>query len=183
MMQGYQTANEAREASNTHKHVSIQQRFHSCPSAHYALENDNLRDEYRNLFDDVPSDISFARIALDAEPDAVNLWIGNGRSVTALHKDNYENIYVQIRGQKHFVLLAPVEMPCVNEQSLPQVRYEPNPEGDERLVIKMNDDVERIPVAVWDPHEPEKRASPYSKLANPLRITLNEGDMLYLPAM
>ncbi len=68
-------------------------------------------------------DIPWARIALGQPPDAINLWIGNSNSTTALHKDNYENIYCQIRGSKEFVLLPPVEMACVNEKSLPCATY------------------------------------------------------------
>ena len=132
----------------------------------------------------MPKDIPFARIALQKEADAINLWIGNDRSVTALHKDNYENIYIQVRGQKHFVLLPPVEMPCVNEQPLPAARYEPfEGGGDEGLVIKENDGEKAVPVATWDPDMPEDRTTEYSHLSKPLRLTLNEGDMLYLPAM
>jgi jumonji domain-containing protein 7 len=55
--------------------------------------------------------------------DAVNLWIGNSRSVTALHRDNYENIYVQIIGEKRFVLLSPVEVGCVGEKLFPSASY------------------------------------------------------------
>ena len=151
------------------------------------LENDNLREEYNSLFVDVPKDIPFARIALEKEADAINMWLGNERSVTALHKDNYENIYVQIRGQKHFVLLPPVEMPCVNEQLLPQARYGPSPASDQigesELIIRSGDDSELLPVPTWDPDEPETRATPYSHLSKPLRATLKQGDLLYLPAM
>ena len=68
-------------------------------------------------------DIPWARIALDQEPDAINLWLGNSQSVTALHKDNYENIYCQLIGSKHFVLLSTVETVCVNEQQLPCANY------------------------------------------------------------
>lgn len=39
-------------------------------------ENDNLRNEYSDLFSDVPKDIAFARIALQKQPDAVNFWLG-----------------------------------------------------------------------------------------------------------
>ncbi len=85
--------------------------------------NDNLRHEYASLFGHVQRDIPFARIALGKGPEAINLWIGNSRSVTALHKDNYENIYVQILGQKHFVLLPALCHPCVNEQSLRPATY------------------------------------------------------------
>ena len=78
-------------------------------------ENDNLRNEYATLYTHVQKDIPWARIALQKSPDAVNLWIGNSLSTTALHKDNYENIYVQILGKKHFVLLPPVAYACVAE--------------------------------------------------------------------
>ncbi len=138
-----------------------------------------------SLLEDVPKEIDFARIALGRSADAINLWIGNARSVTALHKDNYENIYVQVRGQKHFVLLSPIEMPCVNEQLLPKTRYKPSYDS-ERLVLEpenSDDGIEHIPVASWDPDELETNATAYSHLAKPLRVTLNEGDMLYLPAM
>lgn len=151
------------------------------------VENDNLREEYSSLLADVPPDVPFARIALEKEADAVNLWIGNERSVTSLHKDNYENLYVQVGGQKHFVLLPPIEMPCVNEQAITKARYEPADaplsDGKGAFVVKPDENGESVPVALWDPDEPEKRASEYSVLSQPLRVTLNEGDMLYLPAM
>ena len=86
-------------------------------------ENDNLRGEYSELYKDVAKDIPWARIALGQDPDAINLWIGNSRSVTALHKDNYENIYCQVIGSKHFVLIPPLEVACVNERQLPSATY------------------------------------------------------------
>jgi jumonji domain-containing protein 7 len=138
--------------------------------------------------------IPFARIALDRDPDAINLWIGNSRSVTALHKDNYENIYVQVAGQKHFVLLPPVCQPCVNEQMLRPARYErssspssgngTNANTDGRLELVAEDEkAERVPFAIWDPDLPRENQTRYSKLAEPMRVTLNPGDMLYLPCM
>ena len=114
------------------------------------------------------------------------MWIGNERSVTALHKDNYENIYVQVRGEKQFVLLSPMEMPCVNEQALCEAHYRPSKcrelRPDDELVIQCSAD-ELLPVPTWDPDNRDFRATRYSHLARPLRVTLKEGDMLYLPAM
>ncbi|KAM0722345.1 hypothetical protein Q7P37_001786 [Cladosporium fusiforme] len=157
-------------------------------NAKYAqTQNDNLREEYQTLFADVPSDISWARIALQQSADAINFWLGNERSVTAMHKDNYENVYVQVIGQKHFVLLPPIEMPCTNERQLPQHRYAPTAKNSgsdsDELAIEAQPDSEPIPVAVWDPEVPEERTSEYSHLSKPLFVTLQEGDMLYLPAM
>jgi jumonji domain-containing protein 7 len=167
-----------------HKHVSY------IPAAclyhtDSAAENDNLREEYHTLFSDVPPNISWARIALEQSADAINFWLGNERSVTAMHRDNYENVYVQLIGQKHFILLPPIEMPCVNEQKLPQFQYAPSTsgEGDGVLVLEPQEGQDAVPVAVWDPEEPELRCSEYSHLSKPVTVTLQEGDMLYLPAM
>lgn len=147
-----------------------------------SLENDNLRDEYVTLFSDVQKDIPFARIALGKDPDAVNLWIGNSKSVTALHKDNYENIYVQILGRKHFVLLPPLSHPCVNEQRLQPATYVRR-EEDGQLELHMDNHGDAVPFAIWDPDVPDITCTPFSHLSRPLRVTLNPGDMLYLPAL
>lgn len=40
--------------------------------------------------EDVEPFLSLAREAFGNEPDAVNLWIGDDRSVSAVHKDHYE---------------------------------------------------------------------------------------------
>ncbi|KAM0700748.1 hypothetical protein Q7P35_012469 [Cladosporium inversicolor] len=148
-------------------------------------QNDNLREEYHTLFSDVPPNISWARIALEQSADAINFWLGNERSVTAMHRDNYENVYVQIIGQKHFVLLPPIETPCVNEQKLPHCRYahSTSDTSNGALSIEPQEGQDAVPVAVWDPEEPEERRSEYSHLSKPVTITLEEGDMLYLPAM
>jgi jumonji domain-containing protein 7 len=112
--------------------------------------------------------------------------------VTALHKDNYENIYVQVLGRKHFVLMPSLCQPCVNEQSLPSAVYVRTPdaagdadpeESKAELRLELEDGVDPVPFATWDPDRPEERATRYSPLARPMRVTLDPGDMLYLPAM
>ncbi|KAI1111106.1 phospholipase A2 [Nemania sp. NC0429] len=162
-------------------------------------QNDNLRHEYVALFSQVEKSIAFARIALERDPDAINMWIGNSRSVTALHRDNYENIYVQIAGQKHFTLLPPLFQPCVNERDLQPATYVRR-EGEGRrqdgegraggFVLRLDaamdgngDSAPDVPFATWDPDTPEVCATPYSHLAEPMRVSLEPGDMLYLPAM
>jgi peptidyl-lysine (3S)-dioxygenase / protease len=164
-------------------------------ATHYAqTQNDNLRNEYTTLFADVPKSIPFARIALEKEPDAVNFWLGNSHSTTALHKDNYENIYVQILGQKHFVLLPPVEASCVAEKTLLAATYclkdgvdrsrAQNAEvRQEDLVARIDHPEEYVPFATWDPDAPEGPTTSFSIESRPIRVTLDEGDMLYLPAL
>ena len=159
------------------------------PTRYAQTQNDNLRNEYSTLFADVPSSIPFARIALDKEPDAINFWLGNSHSTTALHKDNYENIYVQILGRKHFVLLPPVESACVNERSVLSATYQPKDGieskniGKDDLQISIDTPPTYTPFATWDPDAPTVNTTPYSQYSQPLRVTLDEGDMLYLPAL
>ncbi|KAK0615982.1 putative phospholipase [Bombardia bombarda] len=170
----------------------------STSEVRYAqTQNDNLRNEYAALFRDASPEIPFARIALQREPEAINLWIGNSRSTTALHKDNYENIYVQIAGRKHFVLLPPLCQPCVNEQDLQPAQYhrldsssspssflspkEKENQGGLSLDVETASDT--VPFAIWEPDRPLENATQYSKLAEPMRVTLEPGDMLYLPCM
>ncbi|KAL1649117.1 hypothetical protein SLS58_001689 [Diplodia intermedia] len=187
----------------------------ACPDAdviRYAqTQNDNLRNEYSTLFADVPRDIPFARIALQqggTGPDAVNFWLGSSRSTTSLHKDNYENIYVQVLGRKHFTLLPPVEAACVNERPVPAARYVPKKrkgkkrrdddeeEGEEGgeveqleeadlrdLSVEMAHPPRTVNWALWDPDQPDVRPTAFSALSQPVRVTLEPGDMLYLPAM
>ncbi|THW07294.1 Clavaminate synthase-like protein [Aureobasidium pullulans] len=160
----------------------------TTPIKYAQTQNDNLRNEYSSLFEDVPSDIPFARIALRKNPEAVNFWLGNSLSTTSLHKDNYENIYVQVRGQKHFVIMPPVAAAAVNEQDILGTTYT-STNDDEEAELKVEDlkhtldEPELIvPVPTWDPDFPDVRSTPYSELVKPLRITLSEGDMMYLPA-
>jgi jumonji domain-containing protein 7 len=169
------------------KEVHTQEADHHRPSVvcYAQTQNDNLRNEYETLFNDVPSSIDFARVALQQDPEAINFWLGNSLSTTALHRDPYENIYVQVLGQKHFVLLPPVEVSCVNEQVLPAATY--IQEQQDRFVDMFRPQVDQPPVSVpfatWDPDTPDRRPTIFSHLSRPYRVTLESGDMLYLPAL
>ncbi|RDI83334.1 hypothetical protein Vi05172_g6720 [Venturia inaequalis] len=168
---------------------------------HYLqTQNDNLRNEYSTLFttSKIPDSIPFARIALQKTPEAINFWLGNSKSVTALHKDPYENIYVQVLGKKHFVLLPPIEAPVVGEKWVKSGTYIPTPsqfpssssqfapvDPDSEFTLTPIPDVppHTLPFATYDPDSPLDTATPFSLLSKPLRVTLDPGDMLYLPAL
>ncbi|KAM3500032.1 hypothetical protein MY10362_006767 [Beauveria mimosiformis] len=156
--------------------------FPQSAEVRYAqTQNDNLRQEYQCLFKDAQKDIPFASIALQRPPEAINMWIGNSRSVTATHKDSYENIYVQIRGRKHFVLLSPLHHHCMNEKPLQPATYARDSHG--QLSLSLDQDADPVPVVTWDPDHPDRNCASLSPLAQPVRVTLEPGDMLYLLAM
>lgn len=159
------------------------QELHSSPSVpevRYAqTQNDNLRNEYATLFSHVEKDISWVRIALQEEPEAVNLWIGNSRSVTALHKDNYENLYVQICGEKKFCLVPPLAYACVAERELRPAAYVRKENGSLEIQEEEGD---KVPFPTWDP-DGGGQETKYSQYAQPIRVTLHPSDILYLPAL
>ncbi len=161
-------------------------------------ENDNLHDEYRPLLPAIPATIPFARIALARDPDALNLWIGNSRSVTALHRDGYENLYVQLRGRKHFTLMPALCAPAVREEVLPPATYARDPAAVGGLVLEREEGADGVPFPTWDPdgvsiggREGVEGATAgevvegneFADVVRPVRVTLYPGDMLYLPAM
>lgn len=91
--------------------------------AYAQQQNDCFRAEYSALSADVEPHIPWATEALGCLPEAVNLWIGNGRSETSFHKDHYENLYVVVTGEKHFLLLPPTEVHRLYVRSYPAAQY------------------------------------------------------------
>lgn len=59
--------------------------------------------------------------------EAVNIWIGDERSCSAIHKDNYENLYAVVAGEKVFTLLPPCEVLWLYERRYPTGAFQPQP--------------------------------------------------------
>lgn len=143
-------------------------------------------------------------------PEAVNIWIGNGASVTSVHSgsyspshkgfynsalsDPYENLYTVVRGVKHFTLFPPTEGWCL--QGNPRMKT------CSRL-IQTNLSERTYPHATYTRESPDSplRITPTSSPpvrwssvqdptdplslppeASPLHVSLEAGDTLYLPA-
>ncbi|CAL1700608.1 unnamed protein product [Somion occarium] len=148
-------------------------------------QNGNLRassaqiSEFESLLEDVPPHLHWCTDALDTLPDAVNLWIGDSRSVTSIHSDPYENIYSVIRGSKTFTLLPPTEGWCMNERTYPHATYERSAESSSLVMVPSPPSTPPIRwSSVIDPNAPH--ALPLE--AHPIHITVNAGESLYLPA-
>ncbi len=90
---------------------------------------------------------------------------------------------MQIIGRKHFLLLPPVAWAAVAEQTLRPASYA-RKEGGFEIVEEEGDGV---PFATWDPDSQDGveggNGTVYSRFVEPVRVTLEEGDMLYLPAL
>ena len=53
----------------------------------------------------------------------MNLWVGDGRSISALHCDPYENMYAVLCGTKVFTLLPPSDVAFLPESSCRAARW------------------------------------------------------------
>ncbi|KAL6655356.1 hypothetical protein ACP70R_006182 [Stipagrostis hirtigluma subsp. patula] len=163
----------------------------------YAQQQDDcLRGEYAAVAGDVDAHVPWASEALGCLPEAVNLWVGNASSVTSFHKDHYDNIYVVVSGEKHFLLLPPTEHHRLYVRDYPAARYvaaEKEPEGENqlRLKLEMEEPERMVPWSSVDPYpaSPEEMATQASSFPlyfdgpAPIRCTVRAGEMLYLPSM
>ncbi|XP_006661366.2 bifunctional peptidase and (3S)-lysyl hydroxylase Jmjd7 [Oryza brachyantha] len=160
----------------------------------YAQQQDDcLRGEYAAVAGDVDAHVPWASEALGCLPEAVNLWIGSACSQTSFHKDHYDNIYVVVSGEKHFLLLPPTEHHRLYVRDYPAARYvaEPEGEGDPTLKLELEEPERIVPWSSVDPYppSPEETAAQVSSFPlyfegpRPIHCTVRAGEMLYLPSM
>ncbi|KAK9450942.1 cupin-like domain-containing protein [Limtongia smithiae] len=145
-------------------------------------QNNNMSTEFTVLAPDVGEDLPFATEALGMPPEAVNVWIGDGRSRTSLHRDPFENLHVQVLGQKQFELIAPIAHASVEEQQLRPARYRRNYSG----VFVVEKEPVESPNIPWPTRDTSLRDGDARGVRMPgrvLRVVLEPGDMLYLPAL
>jgi hypothetical protein len=88
---------------------------------YYSRQNDCFRTELKTLHQAtahvIPETFEFAEGAFGTgPPEAVNLWMGDERSVSAMHKDPYENLFYVASGEKIFTLCPPADAPYLYEK-------------------------------------------------------------------
>ncbi|KAI8329936.1 putative pla2g4b [Chlamydoabsidia padenii] len=155
---------------------------YSEPVAYYiSLQNGSLPLEYGQLEQDIDPEIDWCSKALGCSPDAVNFWFGDDKSVTSLHKDPYENCYAVVRGQKTFVLFPPTEYMCLHESNYQSAIYTPT--DDAAIHFEITPLKGKVPWIPVDPLFPDLEKYPRFKYAKPMIITVNQGEMLYLPSL
>lgn len=105
--------NEIRQTTSLDDHVLYMQ-----------SQNNNYPREFPSLTNDAPHSIPWADEALNAEgPAAVNLWLGDCRTTSRLHNDNYENLYIQVSGSKELYLIPPGDAYALDERFLKPLSY------------------------------------------------------------
>ena len=170
------------------------------PILYLQSQNDNLRlpptptNDLSPLYPYV-QEPSFASEFFAQPPEAVNIWIGDERSVTSLHRDSsYSNLYTVIRGSKKFTIFAPIEEPLLYERECLHATYKlrgaEDSAGSANGLLPSSSDLEfqstdppvRVPWASVNPLSPvDENPHPLFRYARPLVAQLGRGDTLYMP--
>ncbi|KAI5453571.1 hypothetical protein NCC49_005397 [Naganishia albida] len=173
------------DASNHEVHYLQSQNgnIYRSASDHPAAEQDNDTEseetpELAVLQQYIEPEVEFMSKALGQKPDAVNLWIGDSKSITSLHKGQYENIYHLLNGSKTFRLFAPVEGYLMNTAFYPAATYTRSSGNDASLQIQPDPaPTYSVPWVSVDPLN-----LPQGTPLRPVEVTVEEGWTLYLPA-
>eukprot|EP00892_Ulva_mutabilis_P001581 jgi/Ulvmu1/11423/UM075_0089.1 len=166
-----------------------QSKREQSPVPSVQFQNDNLQ-EFASLSRDIDVTFPWAFRAFGAsQPDAVNLWIGDKRSATTYHKDHYENVYAVISGCKTFTLRPPSSLPYMHLQLCPVYQQTMLPDetfsfADQHNLVRWCPvDVEAIQQGDSKLQQQRQLYPRYFNGPKPLQVTVNAGDVLYLPAM
>lgn len=142
-------------------------------------------------------------------PDAVNLWMGDERAVSAMHKDHYENLFYVLSGEKVFGLCPPSDAPFLYEREVLSGRFrtfrgrKDDDESSKRpewavtldRVEDENDQISSeqeyskvhwIATDLFGEHSDRQHHNqkfPLSKYAHPMTVHVRAGELLYLPSL
>lgn len=169
----------------------------SSPVVYYSKQSDCLRTEMKELFSRniFPESFHFAEEAFGTgPPDAINLWIGNERSVSSMHKDFYHNLFYVSSGQKEFLLNPPADHLFLHEGEFPCATFTP-------VEAETSNDIEWAVTLDKDDSEsgsPKERRTkwiepdvtkdnidkfPLLAKSHTIKVLVSEGEMLYIPPL
>ena len=175
-----------------------------------SFQNDSLRTQFECLEEDIDvNGLEFANTVFQgndrASSDiaAINLWIGDHRSVSSVHKDPFDNIYCVVRGTKTFTLLPPTDVNFLQERAFPSASYCQRKTNESKggtqggtfdIVLDRssssssddNNSSGSLVVVPWcevDPACPDLKRFPQFQHASPLQVEVHAGETLFLPAL
>lgn len=146
---------------------------------YYSAQNDCFRRHFSGLLHGLPS-LEFAQEAFGAEADAINLWVGDERSITSMHKDHYENLFMVISGEKRFTLRPPCDVTLLSEQEFQSATYVPNQSG--RLEPIVDTPTSTVPWIMKHTNVP-RNCHDQINAHDPIEVVVKPGEMLYLPSL
>ena len=141
----------------------------------------------------IDTHIDWASEAFGKRPDAVNFWMGDGRAITSMHKDHYENLYAVIRGKKTFILHPPTDVAHIPHKLYKAAKYKSVNGGfevEDLLVedkspncVKISLKQQEVPWISINPLQPDFEKYPQYAKSKPITCEVNPGEILYLPSL
>ena len=157
------------------------------PIMYLSAQNSNLTRELPSLAAMLPSVMPLASAVWQVEAEAVNLWVGDERSISSMHKDPFENLYAVVAGCKRFVLAPPIAAMALHEREWPAAELQRDEDCGEWSARFTGEHTPWIPV---DPTAPadELRAAWGDFTADVVpslvhTVDVHPGEVLYLPAL
>lgn len=160
-------------------------------------QDDNIRKNFPELMVDIPSSISLGDVAFasaDANCDssiaAINLWIGDARSVSSMHKDHYHNFYFVVEGTKTFTLFPPCDAAFICEGEYRVGAYQLKQDArhnscrlqkNDIQLARDEDDSKRIRWIKDDPDD--SRYAKSFEHTHLVHVSLSKGQCLFIPSM
>jgi len=171
-----------------------------CGSPYLSSQNDSFRRELPFLEGDIDQ-VSVGEEALGGTPDAVNYWIAPPTlshglhplpisPVSSTHKDSYENLHTVICGKKTFTLLPPTDAAYLYAtREFPVYRYSHDSMSCKGLgkcghcwTKAPAPEQKGVPWVQVNPDNADLKRFPLFENASPVRVTVEAGETLYLPA-
>ncbi|XP_063983082.1 bifunctional peptidase and (3S)-lysyl hydroxylase JMJD7 isoform X1 [Diachasmimorpha longicaudata] len=150
-------------------------------------QNSNFQEEFHELWRDV-EEPKWISEAFGKQPDAINFWMGDQRAVTSMHKDPYENIYCVVSGEKEFILHPPTDLPWIPYGKYPSGIYRRAETSWKIEPLRQNpsqvsEEGELLPWIAVDPLKPDYTRYPMYENATTIKVSVQAGDILYLPSL
>ncbi|XP_071481200.1 uncharacterized protein [Diadema antillarum] len=142
------------------------------------LEYSSIRTYFPELEEDL-EEPDFVRNLLDRRH--LNIWLSDGDTLGKLHFDPFDNLLCQLRGRKELILFEPHNNTRLYEAHVPEALLGFDPVSRTFRRKKLMDSTSMVMSPV-DVLKPNYQMFPAFADAQPLNCTINEGDILFMPA-
>ncbi|KAJ8023648.1 JmjC domain-containing protein 7 [Holothuria leucospilota] len=140
--------------------------------------------EYSSIshFPELEKDVEELDLAMDLlEMKHLNIWLSDGDTLGKLHFDPFDNFLCQIRGKKQLTLFEPHDNSRLYEAHIPEalLGYDKSSQTFRRKTLLDSTSMVMSPLDILNP---DFKRFPRFADARPLNCTINEGDVLFMPA-
>ncbi|XP_071809450.1 uncharacterized protein [Asterias amurensis] len=111
----------------------------------------------------------------------LNIWLSDGNTLGKLHFDPFDNFLCQIRGRKQLILFEPHDNTKMYEGHIPEAMLGYDRHSGKFRRKKLLESTAMV-MAPADILNPDFERFPAFAKTHPLNCTINEGDVLFMPA-